>query len=113
MRWYVNIRSYRDQEAIIFFLRDVVKPGIYDLNQSTETYPNILQPLNYGSYETRTEKYVTDATHTDRVIITKADTINWIVSGTFEFTAVNRRDPSKIIRVTKGRFDVCTGPNCQ
>lgn len=113
MKWFVNIRSYRGQEGVILFLRDVDKPGVYNLNQQTETFPNTIRPLSYGSYRTRTEEYVTDAAHTGRVTITKADTINYILSGTFEFTAINRRDPSKIIRVTKGRFDVCTGIGCK
>ncbi len=40
------------------------------------------------------------------VIITKLDTNNKIISGTFEFTAEDESNPNNIIRVTEGRFDV-------
>ncbi len=50
--------------------------------------------------------YVTTNVYTGRVNVTKADTLTGLVAGTFEFTAVNRRDPSKTLRVTEGRFDV-------
>jgi hypothetical protein len=110
IKWFVHIQSYRDQEGVILFLRDVVKPGVYELNQATETFPRALTPSNYALYETRSEAYLTDATHTGQVTITRADTVNWIISGTFEFTAVNRQDPGKVVRVTKGRFDVTNKP---
>lgn len=38
--------------------------------------------------------------------ITKNDTITDIVSGTFSFQAVNQDNPSDIIEVTEGRFDI-------
>ena len=38
--------------------------------------------------------------------ITKIDRTNKITSGTFSFKAENKDDPSDIISVTDGRFDV-------
>jgi len=75
------------------------------LKYLTETKPNALFPLNYASVHFGDE-YVTTNVYTGWVNVTKADTAAGIVAGTFELTAVNRRDPSKTLRVTDGRFDV-------
>lgn len=52
--------------------------------------------VNYSSYYTLSGK----------VVITKDDRANAILSGTFEFTATSPEDPGRIITVTSGRFDL-------
>lgn len=50
------------------------------------------------------EKYETQSLNSGELKITKLDRENFIISGTFWFTAVN--DQGDTIRVTDGRFDV-------
>ncbi len=105
-KWRVYIQAISQEEVVYLFLNNVISTGRYELNFKTETQPGNLRPLNYGSYESsKNGEYVTTPEYTGFVNITRADTVNAIVSGTFEFTAVNRRDPSKTVRITKGRFD--------
>ena len=40
------------------------------------------------------------------LMITRYDYENHIISGTFSFTAQNSEDPTDIIEITKGRFDI-------
>lgn len=106
-KWAVYIRALSEDEVVCLFLNNVISTGRYELNFKTETQPSTLLPLNYGSYESSKDgEYVTTPEYTGFVTITRADTINYIVSGTFEFIAVNRKNPSKTTKITAGRFDV-------
>jgi hypothetical protein len=49
-------------------------------------------------------KYVTTATVSGQFVITKLDTLKQIVSGTFNFNAVNNSNDT--VKVTNGRFDM-------
>jgi hypothetical protein len=49
--------------------------------------------------------YMTTSTHTGKIQFSRIDTLNGIVSGTFEFSAIDT-DTGKTINVTDGRFDV-------
>ena len=51
--------------------------------------------------------YMTSSLHTGKIKFTRVDTLNRIVSGTFEFSAIDKNS-GKIINVTDGRFDVTT-----
>lgn len=75
----------------------LTQTGTYELS----TYP-------YGMYDVRVStgpRYMTNATHTGTVTITRCDLTNRIYSGTFAFTAVDD-STGKVITITKGRFDV-------
>ncbi len=50
--------------------------------------------------------YITSEAYTGTVAITKLDNTNKIISGTFEFKATGNSDPSDIINVTDGWFDI-------
>jgi hypothetical protein len=49
--------------------------------------------------------FITDSSNKGKIHFTKIDTLNRIVSGTFEFKAIDK-NTGKIISVTDGRFDV-------
>jgi hypothetical protein len=53
--------------------------------------------------------YYLDTLSSHILFITKLDSINYIASGTFEFTAIND-DCNDTLRITEGRFDVGTRP---
>ncbi|APY08765.1 hypothetical protein BWZ20_10815 [Winogradskyella sp. J14-2] len=52
--------------------------------------------------------YDIDDTYQGSMIITYFDDINYIISGTFEFSTVT--DDCEIINITEGRFDVQYAP---
>ncbi|ARS38012.1 DUF6252 family protein [Pontibacter actiniarum] len=103
----VLIDAYRkDKTGFQIYLRGVFKPGEYPLNSTTNLFGGELkQPQNYGAYYVPGKLYMTTSKYKGMVIVTKADTINGIVSGTFAFKAVHGQDS---VVVTNGRFDVST-----
>ena len=88
-------------------LKGVTGPGTYLLNSNT-TYPST--SFNYAYYVKRVltpqEEWITSASQTGFVIITKFDIPNKIVSGTFQFNMVDSSDPTRTLNVTEGRFDI-------
>lgn len=99
-------RSPRETE-FEFFLKDVTGPGTYLLN-TTSGYPT--QAVSYGYYVRRnlspTNEFMTSSIHTGSVTITRLDTVGFIVSGTFRFTAADIFGADPPITVTEGRFDI-------
>ena len=81
--------------------------GTYLLNSNT-SYPN--GPTNYGYHVKRRvnplDEWITSATQTGWVTITKLDTTARIVSGTFQFNAANLVNAAQTISVMEGRFDI-------
>jgi hypothetical protein len=57
-----------------------------------------------GFYGINLMSYQTNANATGELTITHLDTINLIVSGTFQFKAVSKGGDT--VRITNGRFDV-------
>ncbi|HEX4877223.1 MAG TPA: hypothetical protein VFV31_11175 [Chitinophagaceae bacterium] len=107
---YIHARNFSrspKETEFEFFLMDVTGPGVYRLN-STSSYPT--QAVSYGYYVKRnltpTNEFMTSATHTGTVTITKLDTVNFIVSGTFQFTASDIFGADPPITVSEGRFDI-------
>ena len=110
-----NVKFSGNNEGARFqiYVRSVSKPGTYPLN--FDTNPGYLYPENYAVFyknvqidrygTTRLDTYVTTSQVTGSVTFTRADTVNNIVSGTFEFKAKNLVD-GKIISVSGGRFDL-------
>ncbi|AMM50716.1 hypothetical protein TH61_05345 [Rufibacter sp. DG15C] len=95
--------------SIQFQMTDVYRPGVYTLR---ERLPGIFSDAgSYGRVNDLSERnnarsYETTAAGTGTVTITKLDTQNKIISGTFFFRAANLNNPSEFMEVTDGRFDV-------
>lgn len=91
-----------------FYLQHITGTGTVLLNQLTDKYPN--QSTSYGLYTKRKfmpiNDWITDNQHTGFVIITRFDTTNHIISGTFEFTAAATDSSADPVNVTDGRFDL-------
>lgn len=100
----IYIRAYNDNESIQFYLKDVFNAGVYLFNTTTLPMPDNLYPESYGLYSNANGTYVTTYAYTGKVTISNRDTINSIVSGRFEFTAVN--SSGKTVKITDGRFDI-------
>ncbi|PKQ66733.1 DUF6252 family protein [Raineya orbicola] len=108
----VWIRTYRkDGWDFSIYLENVGnKTGKYPLKYTTPGAPTVVCPPNHAIFykyisPSETAVYATDSEYTGEVTITRADTVNKIVSGTFFFKA-RRPATGEIIEITNGRFDV-------
>jgi hypothetical protein len=106
----INARNFSSSPTETEFelrIKNVTGPGVYSLNTTT-TYPN--NAVSYGYYVHRKitpdNEWMTSAEYPGTVTITKIDTVNLIVSGTFEFQAINLYNNPQPMSVTEGRFDV-------
>lgn len=108
--WYnkntIYIWTNNDSERVELYVKNVFSTGEYGLNTKTLPMPDNLYPDSYGLYSNGNDNYVTTSAHTGKVTISNRDTVNSIVSGTFEFTAVN--SAGKTVKITDGRFDIKT-----
>jgi hypothetical protein len=101
----INARNFATEpleSEFEFHLNNVKTPGVYSLNEHTG---------NYVYYVERkiipTGEWKTNSQYTGSVNVTKTDTVNKIVSGTFEFQAATDNAYNNApITVTEGRFDV-------
>ncbi len=103
-----NFSSSPNEVEIEIYLRNATKPGTYLLNQTTAHFPN--QSASYAYYVERkftpTNEWITNNQYTGKVEVTRLDTVNNIISGTFEFDAINLYNTPQPIAITDGRFDV-------
>jgi hypothetical protein len=103
-----NFSSSPTESEFEIHLKSVKTTGVYLLNSNTQKYP--YQTANYGYYVSRKinplNEWITNTQYTGQVEITKTDTLNNIISGTFQFTAINLYNTPKPINITEGRFDV-------
>ena len=109
---YINARNFSSsptETEFEIFIKDVTAPGTYALNTTTG-YPG--GTVSYGYYVHRKitpdNEWITSAQYPGSVTITKIDAANHIVSGSFEFQAINLYNTPQPISVTEGRFDVKT-----
>lgn len=106
----INARNFSSSPTETEFeirIKDVVAPGTYVLNANVSP-PSATQ--SYAYYVKRRvtplDEWVTASTHTGIVHITRVDTVNLIVSGTFEFSMKNLSGSGDPLTVTEGRFDL-------
>ena len=72
--------------------------GQYLLNSTN----NICEFLKYYP----DKRYSSAITQKGKVVITKDDRVNYVLSGTFDFEAANINDAGDIVKVESGRFDI-------
>jgi hypothetical protein len=91
------------------YLRDVNGAGVYQLNQSTSRHPYGAS-ASYGYYVQRKlhplNEWMTGPNAGGTVTITKWDPTTKILAGHFQFQAANMDNPSDVLSVTEGRFDL-------
>ncbi len=94
--------SYDD---ISFVINDFLQNSDININKTCPGGCGIYCPFTEISFSTPgVYCFITDSTHTGKLIFTRRDTVNRIVSGTFEFTAYDKAK-NKTITITDGRFD--------
>jgi len=74
------------------------------LSQNIISLNQIASHAKYNSSNCSNQIIVTDTIVGGKLILLKADTINEIFSGTFEFTVVDSQCDT--IKITNGRFDI-------
>jgi len=99
-----------DNTAVQIAIEKLTSAGTYYFNQDAMPYPDEVRFKNHATFErykpNPTKRYVTNSKYTGWVNIARVDTINRIVAGTFEYTAVNLDGSVETIRITDGRFDI-------
>lgn len=107
---YINARNFSsspNETEFEIYLKGVTGPGTYLLNK-TVPYPSSSE--NYGYYVKRNltpqNEWITSATSTGSVTITRFDVSAMIISGTFQFNALNLYNSPEPLAITEGRFDV-------
>ena len=102
-----NFASSPNETEFQLTIYNVTAPGTYPLNTNV-THPN--GAASYGYYVKRNmtpqNEWLTSATYTGSVTITRIDAANKIVAGSFEFNAMNIYNAPQLLQVTEGRFDV-------
>ena len=104
----MNLASSPNETEITLFIKSATEPGTYLLNQPSAGFPSTA--VSYGYYVKRNitpeNEWITNAQYTGSVTITKIDTVNRFVSGTFQFNAINMYNSPVPLSVTEVRFDV-------
>jgi hypothetical protein len=102
-----NFSSSPTETEFEIVVKGVITPGTYLLN-SNVSHPTF--SAGYAYYVKRKltplDEWITSSTTTGSVTITKVDAANHIVSGTFQFNAASIYNPSQVLSVTDGRFDL-------
>jgi hypothetical protein len=108
---FINARNFASsptETEFELYLRPVTGTGTYLLNQATGKYPN--ESASYGLFSKRKfmplNDWITGPQYTGSVTITRFDTVQHVISGTFAFTAATTDSSAAPITVSEGRFDV-------
>ena len=92
-----GIDKLNKMDNTIHFTIDSPKLGNNIINYSESIFYNSLKEQNGSYYELHTAK-------PHNLVLTKVDSVNRIISGTFEFTGINKK-LKDTVSVTYGRFD--------
>lgn len=105
----INARDFSSSPTETEFeilITGVTGPGTYLLNNNV----SLPASSSYGYYVKRRltpeNEWLTSSTYTGSVTITKFDITSRIVSGTFQFNALNQYNTPQPLNVTEGRFDL-------
>lgn len=102
-----NFASSPNETGFEIRVIGVTGAGTYPLN-TTVSHPSF--SASYAYYVKRNltpqNEWVTSATSTGSITFSKVDRTNGIVSGTFQFNALNLYNTPEPLAVTEGRFDI-------
>jgi len=90
------------QYTITIIIENLKNPGEFVLGNGKGSNT----ASNYAIVYPKTGKYYTSSNTIGKVTITKLDPSSKIITGTFEFTAENENNPSDVLTIKNGWFDV-------
>jgi len=102
-----NFASSPNETEFEIYLGHVTETGMYNLNVNTVegSFSG-----NYGYFVKRNltpyNEWITSSLFTGSVTLTRYDTTARIISGNFQFNALNLYNAPDTLRVTNGRFDL-------
>jgi len=103
-----NFSNSPTETEFELYIKNLTGPGTYPLNTATEYGPGA--GASYGYFVKRKfyplNEWITGANRTGTVTITRLDTTERIVSGTFFFDAKSIDSSAADIQVREGRFDL-------
>jgi hypothetical protein len=85
--------------TVTFVIKSLKSTGVYELGSEENNFAQV-----YNNNEKIS--YYTSSLSTGKVIVTKLDLANKIISGTFEFIAADKNNSVNKVSVTSGNFDV-------
>jgi len=93
--------------TLLFYLDDLIpfESATKQLNRTTDPWPAEVCAEDYARYVAGGKAYQTNESFRGEVTLSRFDTLNRIVSGTFHFTAVHP-PTGESVSVTDGRFDI-------
>ena len=101
-----NFASSPNETEFEILVTGITGPGTYQLNNNV----SLPASTSYGYYVKRNftpeNEWLTSSTNTGSVTITRLDIAARIVSGTFQFNAMNIYNTPQLLTVTEGRFDL-------
>ncbi|MBX7206361.1 MAG: hypothetical protein K1X81_13130 [Bacteroidia bacterium] len=83
--------------SVKLYLKNIYKQGVFYIGDSTINFTR-------STYVYNSKFYYTDSIYTGQLFITRFDTINSILSGTFWFDARDKTT-GEVVHITEGRFD--------
>jgi hypothetical protein len=95
--------AHNGKTSIYISISNFTGTGSYVLNETESAYGNTGGVSIIQDFPGK--EYATDSLHQGSLVITHFDPAKRIVSGTFQISAVNQKDPTDVIQVTGGRFD--------
>jgi hypothetical protein len=101
---YIEATS-RTGESIVVVITEPYETGIRLINKTFTPLSWSPIPGNQALYSGAGGSFVTGPNHPGLITLTRADTVARILSGTFEFKAMNPKT-GEVVEVTDGRFDV-------
>ena len=90
---------------IYIYINNIFEIGNYQVNSNDICYKRSRDTIIGGNETSYSIPYYVDTTKTNLVKISRLDLTSGIVSGEFEFTAVNS-NLQDTIKITQGRFDL-------
>jgi len=104
-----NLSSSPVETEFEIFVKGIIDNGVgnYTLNTGP-SHPDYSNSYVYYVHRNLTpdNEWITTSTYIGALNITKIDSINHFVSGTFSFRAINLYNAPQPITVSEGRFDV-------
>ena len=111
--FFINAGNYlnKDGDHIYIYIPSLAQEGIFTFKQSKGHIGAVVSPnfphIFCGTYDgVNLGKIYYSFDNSGTINITRLDTTNSIISGTFQLKVQNKDNPDDTIEVTEGRFDI-------